>query len=302
MKKISFKEKVKKINPGYLFSLPYVLLFAIFIITPIIIAIVLSFTNYNGVGNIKFIGFSNYTTLFTMDQVFMQKVIPNTLKFGLVVGVFGYLLSFAAAWALAQITKRARTVLAIILYTPTLTLGIAMAVIWRTFFSGDANGYLNAFLISIGTIDAPIAWLTDGKYLLVIMIIVSLWSSMGVGFLSMLSGILNINPELYEAAYVDGLKNRWQEIFYLTIPSMKPQMLFGAVMAVVNSFTVSAIGVQLSGANPTPQNAGQLIVNHIDDYGFGRFEMGYAAAISVVLLIFMYLLSKVIYKILGEKN
>ena len=292
----------RKINEAYLYIAPYILLFLIFIIAPIICAIFLSFTNYNGMGSPKVIGFINYTSLFTMDTVFLQKVIPNTLKFSLIVGIGGYILSFFVAWMLAQITKKARTVMAIVLYTPTLTIGISMAVIWRTFFSGDAHGYLNAFLLNIGLIDAPIAWLSNGKYLLTIMIIVSLWSSMGIGFLSMMTGILNINPDLYEAAYVDGLKNRWQEIFYITIPSMKPQMLFGAVMAIVNSFSTSAIGVQLTGANPTPQNAGQLIVNHIEDYGFGRFEMGYAAAISVVLLLIMYGLTRIVYKILGEKE
>ena len=292
----------RKINEAYLYIAPYILLFLIFIIAPIICAIFLSFTNYNGMGSPKVIGFINYTSLFTMDTVFLQKVIPNTLKFSLIVGIGGYILSFFVAWMLAQITKKARMVMAIVLYTPTLTIGISMAVIWRTFFSGDAHGYLNAFLLNIGLIDAPIAWLSNGKYLLTIMIIVSLWSSMGIGFLSMMTGILNINPDLYEAAYVDGLKNRWQEIFYITIPSMKPQMLFGAVMAIVNSFSTSAIGVQLTGANPTPQNAGQLIVNHIEDYGFGRFEMGYAAAISVVLLLIMYGLTRIVYKILGEKE
>ncbi len=292
----------RKINEAYLYIAPYILLFLIFIIAPIICAIFLSFTNYNGMGNPKVIGFINYTSLFTMDTVFLQKVIPNTLKFSLIVGIGGYILSFFVAWMLAQITKKVRTVMAIVLYTPTLTIGISMAVIWKTFFSGDAHGYLNAFLLNIGLIDAPIAWLSNGKYLLTIMIVVSLWSSMGIGFLSMMTGILNINPDLYEAAYVDGLKNRWQEIFYITIPSMKPQMLFGAVMAIVNSFSTSAIGVQLTGANPTPQNAGQLIVNHIEDYGFGRFEMGYAAAISVVLLLIMYGLTRIVYKILGEKE
>ena len=135
-----------------------------------------------------------------------------------------------------------------------------------------------------------------------IMIFVSLWSAMGVGFLAMISGILNINDELYEAAYVDGMKNRFQEIFYITIPSMKPQMLFGAVMAIVNAFNMGWIGVSLSGANPTPEYAGQLITNHIEDYGFIRFEMGYAAAVSVVLLLIVYLFNKVAHKLFSEED
>ena len=78
---------------------------------------------------------------------------------------------------------------------------------------------------------------------------------------------MNIDQELYEAAYVDGIKNRAQEIIYITVPSMKPQMLFGAVMSIVNAFNMGWIGVALAGANPTPEYSGQLIANHIDDFG-----------------------------------
>ena len=249
-----------------------------------------------------FIGFQNYINLFTVDQTFMQQVIPNTMIFAFIVGICGYLLSFIVAWMLAQLTHGPRTIMAILLYTPTLTIGIAMAVIWRTFFSGDIHGYLNAILLNLKIIDAPIAWLTDARYLLPIMIIVSLWSSMGVGFLAMFSGILNINPELYEAAYVDGLRNRWQEIFYITIPSMKNQMLFGAVMQIVGAFSGGAIGVQLSGSNPTPQNAGQVLVNHIDDYGVLRKEIGMSAALSVTLLLIVYIFNKVFTQVFREKD
>jgi multiple sugar transport system permease protein len=154
----------------------------------------------------------------------------------------------------------------------------------------------------MGWVQEPIQFVTSPDYLMNIMILVGLWSSMGVGFLAMLAGILNIDQSLYEAAYVDGMKNRWQEIFYITIPSMKPQMLFGAVMAVVQTFTIGAIGVQLSGANPTPQYAGQLMVNHIEDFGFIRYLMGYASAISVVLLLMIYGISKITWSLLGERD
>jgi multiple sugar transport system permease protein len=186
---------------------------------------------------------------------------------------------------LAQLPRLPRTILALILYSPSMTSSVTMAVVWQTLFSGDQNGYLNSYLLNLGLIQETIQWLQSPQYLMPIMIVVTLWSSMGVGFLAMLAGILDINPELYEAAAIDGMSSRWQEIFYITIPSMKPQMLFGAVMAIVGTFQAGAIGVALSGSNPTPQYAGQLIVNHIEDYGFLRYEMGYAAAISVVLLL-----------------
>lgn len=232
----------------------------------------------------------------------MQYVLPNTLIFSLVVGPGGYVAAFLLAWMLAQISKLPRTILALILYSPSMTAGIAMAVVWKIIFSGDQTGYLNNLLISMGLINEPIQFLQSPDYLMLIMIVVTLWGSMGVGFLAMLSGVLNINKEIYEAAYIDGLKNRFQEIIYITIPSMKPQMLFGAVMAVVQTFQAGAIGVELSGENPTPQYAGQLIVNHLEDFGFIRYEMGYAAALSVLLLLFIYSFSIVANKLFGEKD
>lgn len=177
-----------------------------------------------------------------------------------------------------------------------------ITVIWKTIFSGDQTGLANAYLQKFGIIDQPIQWLISSDYFMPIMIFVSLWSSMGIGFLSMLSGILNIDQELYEAAYVDGIKNRAQEIIYITVPSMKPQMLFGAVMAIVNAFNMGWIGVALAGANPTPDYSGQLIANHIDDYAFLRYEMGYAAAISVALLALVWICSQVANKLFTEKD
>lgn len=292
----------RKMNSPFWFVTPYVILFLTFIVIPVVIAVLLSFTYFNTIEMPEFVGLRNYIELITRDEVFMQYVLPNTIKFAFIVGPLGYLLSFVLAWMLAQIPHKPRTILAIILYSPSMTAGIAMTVVWTVIFSGNSNGYINALLINWGLIQAPIQFLQSPDYLMNIMIVVSLWGSMGVGFLAMLAGILNIDQSLYEAAYVDGMKNRWQEIFYITIPSMKPQMLFGAVMAVVGTFTVGAIGVQLSGANPTPQYAGQLMVNHIEDYGFIRYLMGYASAVSVVLLVMIYAISKVTFNVLGEKR
>lgn len=287
---------------AYLFLAPFLLSFLLFIVIPVCAAILLSFTNFDSVNMPDFIGLKNYISLFTSDSVFMQYVVPNTLKFSLIAGPLGYILSFIMAWMLAQIQHVPRTILALILYSPSMTSGVAMGVIWKVLFNGDQTGYLNSLLLEWGFITEPIQWLQSEEYLMMAMIIVTLWSSMGVGFLSILAGILNIDQQLYEAGYIDGIKNRFQEIIYITIPSMKPQMLFAAVMAVVNTFQAGAIGVTLSGSNPTPQYAGQLILNHIEDYGFLRYEMGYASAISVVLLLFIWLCSKVVFKLLGEKD
>ena len=292
----------KYMNRPAWFIVPYWTLFAFFVVIPVLAAIFLSFTYFNAIQLPRFIGITNYIELITMDTVFMQFVLSNTLRFALIVGPVGYMLSFGLAWVLAQISPKPRTVFAIILYSPSLTLGVALAAMWRIIFSDDSQGYLNSLLMNWGVILEPIQFLQSPQYLMTIMILISLWSSMGVGFLAMLAGVLNIDQTLYEAAYMDGIRNRAQEIFYITIPSMKPQMLFGAVMAVVTTFQAGGIGVALSGTNPTPQYAGQLIVNHIEDFGFIRYMMGYAAAVSVVLLLMVYFISKVTWSILGERE
>ncbi len=292
----------KKKNLDFMFALPYAIVFTTFVILLIVISIVLSFTYFDTINWPKFVWLDNYVNLLTRDTDFMQYAIPNTIKYALIIGPFGYAISFFLAWVLSQLTHGVRTVLAIILYSPSLTGGVMMNVVWKVVFSGDNRGYLNYLLLDLGVITKPLQFLQDPSFIFGVMIFVGLWGSMSVGFLAMLSGILNINRDLYEAAYVDGMKSRFQEIFYITIPSMKPQMLFGAVMAIVGTFNASGMASALSGSTPPPQYSGWLIVDHMNDYGFARYEMGYASAISVVLLGFVALFNLVANKIFKEKD
>lgn len=287
---------------AYWFVAPYALMFFVFIIVPVIAAVLLSFTYFDTVRLPELIWFDNYINILTNDDVFMQYVIPNTIKYAIIVGPGGYIVSFLLAWMLAQLPSKLRTVLALIIYSPSLTSGVTMAVLWKVIFAGDNTGYLNSVLLKIGLIVEPVIWLQSQESLLTIMIVVTLWSSMGVGFLAILAGILNVNTELYEAGYIDGIRSKFQEMIYITIPSIKPQMLFGAVMAIVGTFASSGLGVSLSGSNPTPQYAGQLIVNHIEYFGFSKYEMGYAAALSVILLLVVYGFSRFAYKLFGSKD
>ncbi|MCR4618918.1 MAG: sugar ABC transporter permease [Lachnospiraceae bacterium] len=286
---------------GYIFVFPYAALFVVFILAPVVMAVILSFTNFNAIQFPKFVGFLNYINLITSDDVFMKFVLPNTIKYALIVGVGGYVLAFLLAFGLANLPKVPRTIFALILYSPSMTTGVAMSVLWKILFTGDQTGYLNSWLMDIGLINEPIIWLNNAQFLLPIVIIIGLWSSMGVGFLSILAGLLNVDESLYEAAAIDGVKNRFQEMIYVTIPSMKPQMLFAAVMQIVGAFQNGTIATMLAG-NPTPGYSAQLIVNHIEDYGFIRYEMGYAAAVSVILLLIVQIFSSVSTKLFGEKD
>ena len=281
----------------FLFLLPYLLVFTVFIILPICVAVVLSFTDFNTVQMPNFVGFNNYINLATQDSIFMQYVLPNTVTFALIVGPGGYCLSFLLAWAIAQLTRVPRTILALIFYSPSLTTGVAMNVLWKIIFSGDATGYLNAICINLGILNEPRTWLISD--LLPIMIIIGLWSSAGVGFLAMLAGIMNADEELYEAGAIDGIKNRFQQMIYITIPTMKAQMLFGAVMAITQSFGVADVTMALCGY-PSTDYAARTVVTHLVDYGTTRFEMGYASAIATVLFVVMILCNKAIQALLSK--
>lgn len=287
---------------SYFFIAPFMLCFIAFIVVPVITAIGLSFTYYNAIAAPAFIGWSNFQYLISQDLLFLKYALPNTFKFAIIVGPGGYVAAFALAWLISLLGGGLRKWIALAMYTPSLTVGIAMTIIWLPMLSGDRIGYLNSFLLNQGLIDIPKLWVTDPKLLMNSMIAVTLWSSMGVGFLAMLAGILGVDRTLYEAGKIDGIRSPLQEVWYITIPSMKPQMLFGAVMAIVTTFKTGAIGVELSGKNPTPEYSGHLIVNHINDYGFVRFEMGYAAAVSVFLLVLMYASNRLSWRLFGTKG
>lgn len=299
--KNKISKKLQNNKNGYGFVGPYGIIFGIFILIPVILAILLSFTNFNAIEWPSWVGFSNYITLFTRDEIFMQYVLPNTVTYAVVVGIGGFILAFILSYLLCNLPSVTRTICALIIYSPSMTSGVAMTVIWKVVFSGDQMGILNSWLMSLGVIDEPVIWLINENFLLPIVIIIGLWSSMGVGFLSMIAGILNTDQQLYEAAAIDGVENRFQEVIYITIPSMKPQMYFAAVMSVVNAFQNGAVSAMLTG-NPSPGYAAQLIVNHIEDYGFLRYEMGYAAAVSVVLLLMVQLFSKGADKLFATKD
>lgn len=298
----TFMKQVWSYRLSYLFIAPFVICFTLFIFIPVVVAALLSFTYFNALQPPHLVGWQNYLYLLSQDLIFLRNALPNTIKFALAVGPGGYIASFILAWLISQLPNLSRTVFALVFYSPSLAAGAAMTVIWLPLLSGDRIGYLNNLLLSMGLIEKPILWTTDPKLLMGSMIVLTLWSSMGVGFLAQLAGVLGVNKELYEAGRIDGIKSRLQEIWYITIPSMKPQMLFSAVMAIVGAFKAGEIGQQLSQQFPTPQYAGHVLMSHIQDYGDVRFEMGYSSAISVFLLVMMYLANKFSHKLFGSRG
>ena len=282
----------------YLFMLPFTILFVIFVIAPVVTAVYLSFTYYNMLEPPRWIGLSNYRLLFLEDDVFLI-AIKNTLIFAVITGPLSYVTSFTLAWLINRLKFRQAYTLAF--YAPSLTSGIAISVIWLYFFANDRYGLLNFLLIQTGLITEPVAWLREQTTILPVIMIISLWMSMGTSFLVFLAGLQSVPHELYEAGMVDGISSSLQEVFYITLPVMKPQLLFGAVMAIVSSFAVFQVAAQVAGV-PSPLYAGHTIVAHLYMHGFIQFEMGYASAIAVILFFMTFVLGRISIRLFSEKG
>jgi multiple sugar transport system permease protein len=287
-----------KYRSMYLFMIPFTILFIIFVVAPVLTAIYLSFTYFNMLEAPRWISLSNYRLLFLEDDIFLIAV-KNTLIFAVITGPLGYVFSFVLAWFINRL--RFRQVYTLIFYAPSITSGIAMSVIWLYLFANDRYGLLNYALIELGLITEPVAWLQEQSTIMPVIIIISLWMSMGTSFLVFLAGLQSVPQELYEASWVDGITSPLQEIIHVTLPVMKPQLLFGAVMAIVNSFAVFQIAAQVAGL-PSPLYAGHTIVAHLYMHGFIHFEMGYAAAIAVVLFIMTFVLARLSMHLFSERD
>lgn len=280
----------------YAMLLPFMSLFIIFTVVPVVMSLPMGFTNFNMIETPKFVGLSNFYTLFLNDDVFLIAV-RNTLIFAIFTGPFSYILSFIIAWLINEMNAFLKTFFTFVFYAPSMTTSVY--VTWQLILSGDSYGYLNAVLIDLGILNEPAQWLTDTNYILTVVIIVQLWMSMGAGFLAIRAGFQNIDKSMYEAGAIEGIKNRWQELFYITIPSMGPQLLFAAVIQISASFTVGVVGQNLVGL-PSTDYAAHTIMNHATDYGNIRYEMGYASAICFVLFAAMLLANKGINWLLGK--
>ena len=280
----------------YAMLLPFMSLFIIFTVVPVVMSLPMGFTNFNMIETPKFVGLSNFYTLFLNDDVFIIAV-RNTLIFAIFTGPFSYILSFIIAWLINEMNAFLKTFFTFVFYAPSMTTSVY--VTWQLILSGDSYGYLNAVLIDLGILNEPAQWLTDTNYILTVVIIVQLWMSMGAGFLAIRAGFQNIDKSMYEAGAIEGIKNRWQELFYITIPSMGPQLLFAAVIQISASFTVGVVGQNLVGL-PSTDYAAHTIMNHATDYGNIRYEMGYASAICFVLFAAMLLANKGINWLLGK--
>ena len=276
-------KEMKRNWVAYLMIAPYVLVFTLFTIVPVALSIVISFTDFNMLQMPNIVWLENYINLFFADDVFLIAA-KNTLIFAVIVGPVSYIMSFLVAWFINELSPRIRSLVTLVFYAPSIAGQVYL--IWGTLFDADSAGWVNATLMEIGMITEPKSWFQDADYVMPLCIVVALWTSLGTSFLSFIAGLQGVDRSLYEAGAVDGVKNRWQELWYITLPSMKPQLMFGAIMAITSSFGFGGVVTALAGF-PSVDYAAHTIMHHLDDYGGQRYEIGYSSAIAVVLFIIM---------------
>ncbi len=297
MKKAKNKPLIRQIIKNkecYLMLLPFMLLFTVFTIIPVIMTVPMAFTDFDMV-NSEFVGFSNFYNLFLSDKIFIDSI-KTTLIFALVTGPVSYVLCFLLAWMINELPPVLKTIFTLIFYAPSIA---GVYTMWQLIFSGDAYGYLNSLLFNLGIITSPVQWMTDSRYILGVVIIVQLWISLGAGFLAMRAGFQNIDKSQYEAAAIEGIRTRWQELIYITIPSMAPQMLFAAVMQIVSSFAAGTVAQNLVGFPSTDYKA-HTVMTHAFDYTWVRYEIGYSAAICMILFAVMYIANRFVSRFFGK--
>ena len=289
-------KEIKQNKLAYLMVAPYMILFTIFTILPVLLSIFLSFTDFNMLETPNIVWVKNYVTLFFDDDIFLI-AIKNTFIFAVIVGPASYLMSFLIAWFINELPPKIRAVVTLVFYAPSIS-GQAY-LIFQTLFSSDSYGWANATLMELGIIDTEILWFQDEKYVMPLCIFVALWTSLGTSFLAFIAGLQGIDSAQFEAGAVDGIKNRWQELYYITLPNMKPQLMFGAIMAITGSFGFGGIVTALAGF-PSVNYCAHTIMHHLEDYGGQRYEIGYSSAIAVVLFAIMFGANMLVKKIISR--
>ena len=289
-------EEMKNNKTAYFMLAPFFLLFIIFTVLPVFLSMFLSLTDFNMLEMPRIVWASNFTRLFLEDDIFLLAC-QNTLIFAAITGPVSYLLSLLIAWFINELPPKIRAIVTLVFYAPSISGQVYL--IWKTLFSSDSYGWVNATLIDLGIISEPILWFENAEYVMPLCIVVALWTSLGTAFLSFIAGFQTIDRSMYEAAAVDGIKNRWQELWYITLPTMRPQLMFGAVLAITNSFGFGSVVDALCGF-PSVDYAAHTIMHHLNDYGGQRYEVGYASAIAVVLFVIMFSSNIIIKKALSK--
>lgn len=272
-KKMSLKTKNTIL--GYTFLLPNIIGFTIFTLIPILVALVLSFTSWDGFGEINFIGIENFVRLFS-DDIFKTSM-WNTLIFTAGSVPITLLLALGVAMLMNKGLKGIRIFRAAF-FLPYVTAALAIAVVWQLLYH-PTMGPINQVLMGLG-IENPPKWLSSTKMAMLSVIIMYVWKMIGYYMVIFLAGLQGVPKQLYEAAEIDGA-NGWRKFINITIPMLSPVIFFTTIMGIINSFKVFTEVYALTGGGPGYST--NVMVYNIYVESFQKYNLGYASAMSYVL-------------------
>lgn len=294
-KRIFRKEAIE----GWLFVLPVVVLILTFLIGPLLVAFMLSFKQYSFLDPVTmleapWVGLDNYRRALT-DPIF-RRALLNTTIYSL--GVVPIQLAIALALALVVNSKiKGKTFFRTAYYIPTITSAVAVSIIFLFLFKAD--GLVNQVLSVFGV--EPRAWFSNVQFALPSIMIMAIWSSVGLYMVIFLAGLQDIPESLYEAADIDGA-SKWQQLLNVTIPMLKPTIFFNLVISLIGTFQVFDQAFIVSGGTGGPLNATMTVVLYLYRTGFRDYRMGYASAIAFILFLIIFALTLIQKRLFGEET
>lgn len=293
-KKRSVFNEMKKNYSAYLFLLPKLILFSLFIAFPVVWAFVLSFQEYYVLAGSKFVGMENYIKVFESEAFWVA--IKNTLLFTVVTVPFSVISALVIASMIFGLGKLSQSFFRSAFYLPTVTSMVIIAMVWRWMYNYDF-GLFNYILGWFGV--EQINWLGQSATALWALIIMSCLIPFGAGIIMYLASMGSISQSLYEAARIDGA-NSFKQWFHITIPLLKPTTLYLVLLSTIGSFQVFTQIIMMTGGGPG--NATETLVHLIYKTGFRDFEYGLAAAQSVVLFIIILFFSVIQFRVLRHDD
>lgn len=281
MSEETFLQKLNKQKVSYLFiALPAVLFF-VFQLAPVFISFLWSFTRYDVIHPPVFVGLDNYKNILFNDPLFW-KAIGNTLVYVVGVVPIGICFSLILAVAIDQKIKF-KNFFKSIFFLPTVTAIVAVSVIWKWLYAGEKYGLLNYLIMKLGF--QPIDWLASPAWTMPSIMIMSIWAGVGYNMILFLAGLQTIPHVMYEAAEIDGA-GFWKKFFHVTLPLLKPTIVFVTMMSFIFSFQVfEQVYIMTGGQGGIGGvlNSALTIVAYLYDKGFQKFQMGYASALAYII-------------------
>lgn len=297
-----FFTELRKMMPGYLFILPAVLLISVFVFLPIIASLFLSFTQYNVLQPPKWVGLNNYYRLIFEDPLFWIAVRNTVLYVAGTVPVCVMISLLLAVWVDSVKIRFMKYLFRTVYFLPTITAIVAISVVWKWLYAGGTYGLINFVLMKLGI--PPVDWLTNPHTTLPAIMVMSIWGGVGYNFIIFLAGLQGIPRTIYEAAEIDGASG-FRNFWHITLPLLRPAIVFVVLMSVIGSFQVfDQVYILTQGTEYVGGvlHSALTIVTYLYERGFERFEMGYASAIAYMLFFLVFALTLFNLKFLRLKE